>query len=328
MKIEQFKVLKALVAADFNLSRASRHLDISQPQISRIVQQFEQLCKNKIFTRSGRSITGLTTVGQQIMRESDLIDGHWANIQTIIADSSHQGQQRLRIATTHTLARFVLPAVVQEFREQWPNVMISLHQGTPEQMADLLQQGQVDIALFAEGVSAFNNLTVLPCYHWRRAILVPADHALAQYPSVSIRTLHGQPLVTYSFSVVAEGAMHKVFHDRGVKPEVSVVATDADVIKTYVRLGFGIGIVADLAYIKDQDSDLACIDCPEMPLGTIRLAISNKKYLSAFVFDFIALYCPELTRTKIDALSVLGTKGVIDFEQQLQIVEPEWRSGE
>ena len=264
MKLHQLKYLAAVAQSGLNITAAAQKLHTSQPGVSKQIKLLEDELGFQIFTREGRNLTRITPAGQQVIDRALHILQETQAIRDLATELRDEGRGSLSIGTTHTQARYVLPRVIRDFRQQYPNVRLNLHQGTSEQIAEMVAQDRIDCAINTGSDHLFEDLTLLPCYRWHRVIVVPRDHPLAANPRPALKSLGAYPLITYTFSFTGPSSLHQAFARAGLTPDVAITARDADVIKTYVRLGLGVGIVAEMAIDAHEDADLVAIDASHL----------------------------------------------------------------
>ena len=261
MKLQQLKYLLAIVDNGLNITAAADRLYTSQPGVSKQLKLLEEELGLQLFTRKGKSLGSVTPAGQQVIDRARLIMREVENIRSLASDYYLEEEGTLSIATTHTQARYVLPEVIREFRSQYPKVNLNLHQGTSEQIADMVAANEIDFAIATGSRDLFSDLLLIPSYHWDRKILVPKDHELAESDGkVTLHDLAKYPLVSYVFSFGGQSSLKKAFAEEDLEPDVVFTARDADVIKTYVRMGLGVGIVASMADDCDDRKDLVAIE--------------------------------------------------------------------
>ncbi|HUO80727.1 MAG TPA: LysR substrate-binding domain-containing protein [Steroidobacteraceae bacterium] len=269
MKLHQLRYLAAVVQNGLNITTAARKLHTSQPGVSKQLKLLEDELGFPLFERDGRNLTGVTAAGQQVVDRSLRILEEVQNIRRLSADLKDDKSGSLAIGTTHTQARYVLPPIVQRFRAGYADVDLHLHQGSSEQIAELAKLDRIDVAIATGGEALFPGLVLLPCYRWHRRVIVPREHPLAGEGDLSLKTLARYPIVTYTFSFSGRSSLPALFESAGLKLKVALTASDADVIKTYVRLGLGVGIVASVALEPQQDADLVVLDASHLfPLHT------------------------------------------------------------
>ncbi|MDX1653837.1 MAG: HTH-type transcriptional regulator CysB [Candidatus Competibacteraceae bacterium] len=302
MKLQQLRYLCAIAKNNLNISAAAESLYTSQPGVSKQIRLLEDELGVELFNRNGKHLTHITPVGRHIITRAESILREVRNIQTLAEEFRDDTRGNLSIATTHTQARYALPPVIQSFRRHYPAVTLQLHQGSPTQIAQQAASGTVDFAIATEAIELFEDLVMMPCYLWNRCILTPRDHPLAQLERLSIQDLAQHPLVTYVFGFTGRSRLDEAFRAARLKPTVVFTATDADVIKTYVRLGMGVGIIAKMAYDPQLDQDLVALDAAHLfTPSTTRIGFRRGIFLRGFMFDFIELFAPHLTPQVVQA---------------------------
>ena len=302
MKLQQLKYLLAIVDNGLNITAAAERLYTSQPGVSKQLKLLEEELGLQLFARKGKSLGGVTAAGQQVIDRARLIMQEVENIRSLASDYYHEEEGTLSIATTHTQARYVLPDVIQEFRKQYPKVSLNLHQGTSEQIADMVAANEIDFAIATGSRELFSNLLLMPSYHWDRKILVPNDHSLARLDrKLTLHDLADFPLVTYVFSFGGQSSLKRAFAEQGLEPDVVFTARDADVIKTYVRMGLGVGIVASMAADCDDKKDLTAIDAEGLfPRSTTWIGFRKDSVLRRYMLDFVTLFAPHITAEQLE----------------------------
>lgn len=301
MKLQQLRFACEVVQNGLNFTQAAERLATSQPGISKQIRQLEEELGIDIFVRNGKRIIGLTPPGrdiievaQRILRESD-------DLLRISAEFTNQSSGSLTIATTHTQARYALPPVIQRFRERYANVRLALYQGSPTQICEHVVLGNADLAIATEGIELYEQLVMLPCYQWNRSILVQPGHPLLEIQRISLEDVARYPIVTYDFAFAGRSKINRAFEARGLTPNVVLTAIDADIIKTYVELGLGVGILASMAYDPIKDTGLRAIDASHLfAPSTTRIGILKNAYLRGYTFDFIETFAPHLTRQMVE----------------------------
>ena len=256
MKLHQLRYLAAVAQTGLNITAAAEKLHTSQPGVSKQIKLLEDELGFQIFVRDGRNLSRVTPAGQQVIERAVRILREVQNIKRLSDDLKDESRGTLSIATTHTQARYVLPEVIKQFREQYPEVRLHLHQGTSEQIGEMAALDRIDFAIATGSQSLFDGFSLLPCYRWHRHVVVPKGHPLAKVKKPTLKQLAAHPIVTYVFSFTGPSSLHDIFAKEGLVPNVVLTARDADVIKTYVRLGLGIGIVASMAVDPKEDADL------------------------------------------------------------------------
>ena len=301
MNLHQFRFVQEAVRRNLNLTEAAKALHTSQPGVSKAIIELEDELGIEIFARHGKRIKRVTEPGQQVLKSIDIILREVNNLRRIGEQFSHQDSGTLSIATTHTQARYVLPAPVARLRQLYPKVNVSLHQGSPDQVARMLMDETAEIGMATESLTAYPDLITLPCYEWQHMLVFPTDHPLAQKDRVGIEDLAAVPLITYHPSFTGRGRIDQAFAQRNLVPNVVLEAIDSDVIRTYVRLGMGVGIVAEMAVTgENQSNDL--VTRPGAPLfghNLTRVAFKRGAYLRQFVLRFAELLSDRLSRDLI-----------------------------
>ncbi len=307
MKLQQLLSIAEVQKNGLNVSQAAQVLHSSQPGISRSIRQLEDELGVEIFERSGKHLVGVTAAGQDILSAAHDILQRVENIKTVADEHKSERQGALSIATTHTQSRYVLPPVIQQFIEQHPEVALHMHQGTPIQIAELAADGTADLAIATEAMEYFDDLLMLPCYTWNRAVLVPKSHPLAQENTLTLENISRYPIVTYTFGFTGRSRLDEAFQARHLSAKVVFTAADADVIKTYVRLGLGVGIVARMAFDPKSDGDLLALDASHLFADSItHVGVKKNKQLRGYMYDFIESFAPHLTRDLVQ--EVICTK--------------------
>jgi LysR family cys regulon transcriptional activator len=314
MTLQQLRYLLAIADSGLNITAAAERLYTSQPGISKQLKLLEQELKVQLFTRKGKSLSAITPAGHDVIGRARKIMREVDNIRSLASNLSGEEEGTLSIATTHTQARYVLPDINREFRERYPKVNLELHQGTSEQIAELVADNRVDFAIATGAYNLFPGLVLLPCYHWNRIVLAPKGHPIAEDKSkLDIARLAEYPLVTYVFSLTGESSFKKAFTDKGLDPDVVFTARDADIIKTYVRMGMGVGVVAGMAYECQDEEDLVAISAEGMfPRVTTWLGFRRDSVLRGYMVDFISLFAPHLTPELTRQATELESQGEVD----------------
>lgn len=301
MNLQRLEVFEAIIRNDFNVSKASHELRQSQPGLSKHLQLLEQELKVPLFVRKGRRLVGLTEPGREVHRVAERMIKDAESLSGIAVGFREAEHGSLTIATTHTQARYALPKTVMAFRKRHPKVHLALHQGSPSQVIEEVLSGHADIAIATEGIHDVPEITALPCYDWNRSIIVPEDHLLARGPALTLEQIAQHPIVTYAFAFTGRSQINAAFMARGLRPEVVLSAIDADIIKTYVRLGFGVGIVASMAFDEHADRGLVARDASHLfPSSTTALGILRGTYLRGYAYSFVELFAPHLSRAVVD----------------------------
>ncbi len=309
MKLQQLRYLVEIARHDLNLSQTAAGLFTSQPGISKQIKLLEEELGLRMFTRSGKHLTEITPAGEAVMAVADRILADVATIRRIAADFKDQQHGTLAIATTHTQARYALPPVIKAFIARYPEVALHMHQGTPMQISDLAATRQVDFAIATEALELFENLVMLPCYRWNRSILVPHGHPLIEERPLTLEAVAGYPIITYVFGFTGRSQLDQAFQKHGLAPRVVLTAVDADVIKTYVKLGLGVGIIAGMAYDPKTDPELVPLDAGHLFEPSVtRIGFRKGTFLRGYMYDFIEGFAPHLTRTVVDAAAAARSR--------------------
>ena len=313
MTLQQLRYLLGIADSGLNITAAAERLYTSQPGISKQLKLLEQELGIQLFTRKGKSLAAITPAGHEVIARARRILREVENIRSLASDLSEEQEGTLSIATTHTQARYVLPEVIQEFRTRYPKVNLELHQGTAEQIAELVAANRVDFAIASGSSTLFPDLVLLPCYEWDRIVLVPDGHELAKTNEpMTIESLSRFPLVTYVFSLTGESSFKKAFTDKELEPDVVFTARDADIIKTYVRMGMGVGVVAAMAWECGDKNDMVAIDATGLfPRVTTWIGFRRDSVLRGYMVDFAALFAPHLSPELVQrAASMENQEGV------------------
>ncbi|MGB5258355.1 MAG: HTH-type transcriptional regulator CysB [Woeseiaceae bacterium] len=314
MKLQQLKYLLAIADNGLNITAAAERLYTSQPGVSKQLKLLEEELGLQLFARKGKSLESVTPAGEQVIARARSIMQEVDNIRSLASEYFEQEEGSLSIATTHTQARYVLPEVVARFRERFPKVSLNLHQGTSEQIADMLAANDIDFAIATGSRELFSELLLVPSYHWDRSIIVPVGHELTTLGRrLTLRDLAKYPLVTYVFSFGGQSSFKRAFADEGLEPNVVFTARDADVIKTYVRMGMGVGIVASMAADCSDREDLRTIDAAGLfPRSTTWIGFRKDAVLRRYMTEFVQLFAPHVTAKHIEEIRRAATQETID----------------
>jgi LysR family cys regulon transcriptional activator len=313
MKLQQLRYIVEVLNHNLNVSSTAESLFTSQPGISKQVRMLEDELGVQIFARSGKHLTQVTAAGEEVIAIANQILAQVDAIKAVAAEYNQPDQGRLSIATTHTQARYVLPTVITAFKQRYPKVTLHMHQGSPEHISEATAKGRADFAIATEALHLYQDLTMLPCYHWNRSIIVPPDHALASAAKVTISDLAKHPIVTYVHGFTGRSELDKAFNRAGLKPNVVFTATDADVIKTYVKMRLGVGVIATMAYDKVTDADLVAIPAEHLfAASTTKIGFRKGSFLRSYMFDFIEGFAPHLTRTRVEQAMACRTQDDVD----------------
>lgn len=317
MKLQQLRFLVAIAKNNLNISEAAEYLYTSQPGVSKQIKLLEEELGVEIFTRNGKHLTRITPAGQRIIDHAEKVLSEVRNIRSLSSEFKDEDQGVLTIATTHTQARYILPAVVDTFRGQYPNVDLHLNQGTPKLIADMAVTGEAEFAIATEALAQYPDLLALPVYSWNRCVVVPRSHQLAKYANepegLTLAELAKHPIVTYVKALTGRGLTDDAFMAEGLKPDLVLTATDADVIKTYVRLGLGVGLIARMAYEKRSDSDLVTIDAEHLFKSSItKIAFRRGTYLRSYMYRFLEDFAEHLSRDFVNELILTKNQNEVD----------------
>jgi LysR family cys regulon transcriptional activator len=308
MKLHQLRYLAAIAQSGLNITAAAQKLHTSQPGVSKQIKLLEDELGFQIFVREGRNLTRITAAGQQVIDRALRILQEAQSIRDLSTELRDEGRGSLSIGTTHTQARYVLPDVIRKFRGSYPQVRLNLHQGTSEQIAEMVAQDRIDCAIATGSEHLFTDLTLMPCYRWKRTVIVPRSHPLAASGRLTLKALANHPLVTYTFSFTGPSSLHEAFARSGLVPNVAITARDADVIKTYVRLGLGVGIVASMAVDPTEDADLVALDASHLfNAHTTWIGFRRGTLLRKYMYEFAQLLAPHLDRRLVDRAHRLGS---------------------
>lgn len=303
MNFQQLRSVREAARRGFNLTEVAQWLHTSQPGVSRQIRELEDELGLEIFVRAGKRLTGLTAPGAALMPIVERLLIEADNLKRAGDDFAHQGRGTLRIAATHSQARYALPHAVRDFRSTHPRVALHMHQGSPHQIAQMLIDGSADVGIATEALAQYDELVALPCYSWTHVVVLPPDHELASLRtpgSLSLQQLARHPIVTYESGYTGRAHIDQAFAKAGLAPEVVLQAMDADVIKTYVELGLGVGIVAAIAFDEARDTHLRAIDARHLFAANMtRLAVRRGAYLRDYVYAFIAGFSPPLTKVLV-----------------------------
>jgi LysR family cys regulon transcriptional activator len=302
MNFQQLRSVRETVRRGFNLTEVAQTLHTSQPGVSRQIRELEDELGVQLFVRAGKRLTGLTPPGAAALPIVERLLADADNLRRAGADFAQQQQGPLSIAATHSQARYALPTVVRDFRQSHPDVQLQLHQGSPKQIAQMQLDGEADLGIATEALASYPELVALPCYRWTHSVLVPPGHALLDGRPLTLERLAEHALITYDSGYTGRSHIDDAFAAAGLEPTLALTAMDADVIKTYVELGLGVGIVAAIAYDPQRDLQLRALDARHLfAVNMTRLAVKRGSWLRGYVFDFIEGFAPSLTREVVQA---------------------------
>ena len=302
MNLQQLRYLCAIVDNNLNVSEAAESLFTSQPGVSKQVRQLEDELGVRVFVRAGKRLASITPAGEAVVSAARRALKEIENLKRVGAEYKSEDEGTFAIATTHTQARYVLPRVLRDFAARYPKVKLELHQGNPMQVAVQTASGDADVGIATEALASFPDLITLPCYQWNRCVLVPRGHPLAKVKPLTLAAIAKYPIVTYDFTFTGRSQINAAFEAEGLTPKVVLTALDSDVIKTYVELGMGVGIIAQMAYDATRDGAFEKLDAGHLfAPSTTKLALRRGVFLRGYVYDFIVLFAPALDRATVDA---------------------------
>jgi len=300
MNFQQLRIIRETVRRNFNLTEVANALFTSQSGVSKHIKDLEDELGVELFVRKGKRLLGLTDPGKElvVMVERMLLDA--GNIKRLAEQYSNRDEGRLTVVTTHTQARYALPKVVTAFKKAYPKVHLKLHQGSPEEIVSMLMDGQADIGVATEAIAEVTGLASFPYYSWHHSVIVPGGHPLEKVQPLTLEAIAEFPLITYHEGFTGRTNIDKTFAAAGLAPDVAMSAMDADVIKTYVELGLGVGIIASMAFQPGREGDLRLLDSTHLfPPNTTRIAVRRGHYLRGFAYRFIEMCSPALTEATI-----------------------------
>ncbi|MDD2723957.1 MAG: CysB family HTH-type transcriptional regulator [Methylovulum sp.] len=302
MKLHQLRYVREIARQNLNISQAAEILHTSQSGISKQIQLLEEELNLHVFERNGKRLTGVTESGKLILTLAERALREIENIKRVSEEFSQKETGSLTLATTHTQARYRLPSAVQAFIQRYPDVKLHIHQGNPTQVAEQVARGEADIGIATEVISSYDKLLCFPCYQWNRCIIAPHSHPLFNDLPLTLEKISQYPLITYDFTFTGGSVVNRVFAEAGLVPNVVLTAIDADVIKTYVNLGLGIGLLANIAFDPERDGGLGIIDASHLfPSSTTYLGLRRDVYLRGYMYELIQLLAPQFDRKAIDA---------------------------
>ncbi len=313
MKLQQLRYIVVVLNNNLNVSATAEVLFTSQPGISKQVRMLEDELGIQIFGRSGKHLTHVTPAGQEVINIAQQILSKVEGIKAVAREHTQPDEGKLRIATTHTQARYALPSVIQGFIKKYGKVSLQMSQGTPAQISDAAAKGEADFAIATESLHLYNDLVMLPCYHWNRSVIVRKDHPLARKQNITIQDIAKFSLVTYVFGFTGRSELDAAFEKAGAEPKIAFTATDADVIKTYVRLGVGVGVIASMAIDPAIDNDLVSIDASHLfKASTTKIGFRRGSFLRGYMFDFIERFAPHLNKHVVTQAMLLKNNVEVD----------------
>ena len=296
MKLQQLRCVYQIVQNDFNISKAAEFLHTSQPGVSKQIQLLEDEVGIKIFQRNGKRLTGLSDAGNDLYKSISEIIREVSNIKNISHEHENDDNGSFTIATTHTQARYKLPKVVEAFVKKYPKIDLNIHQGDPSQVTEQILKGDADVGIATESIGHNANIICIPCYSWNRVLVFPKNHALSSIKEITLQNIASYPMITYDYAFTGSTIVSKVFKEANISPNIMLTAIDADVIKTYVELNLGVGLIAEMAYDKNKDSALESRDVSHLfPTSTTYIGIRKETFVRGFVYEFIKMFTPDIT---------------------------------
>lgn len=301
MNIQQLRYIREVARCGMNISAAAQVLNTAQPGISNQIRRLEKELGVQIFERNGKRLVGLTQPGRAVLAMAERVLRELEHIKQVGFDYTDQASGTLSIATTHTQARYALPPVIKQFVAQYPNVRLHLHQGDPMQIARLVASGVADIAIATEGIDLVEDLVVMSCYDWNHCVIAPPGLPILRDHPLTLEKIAEYPIVTYDFSFAGRARINDAFERAGLRPNVVFSAIDSDVIKTYVELGIGIGLMASMAWDPERDTNLRMLDASHLfEPCTARLGLRRGAQLRGYMYAFIEMFVPHLARQDVD----------------------------
>ncbi|MBL8443680.1 MAG: HTH-type transcriptional regulator CysB [Zoogloeaceae bacterium] len=301
MNLQQLRYVYEVARRGLNVSDAADALYTSQPGVSKQIRQFESELGVDIFVRHGKRLIDITEPGRQVLAIAERMLHDMDNLRQVGDEFSREAVGRLSIATTHTQARYALPAVIKAFLARYPGVRLELHQGNPRQVCEMTLSGEADLAIATEAIADFDDLVMLPCHQWNRCVIASQRHPILTSQPLTLEAIARHPIITYDDAFTGRSVINKAFLGRGLKPNVVLTAIDSDVIKTYVAMDLGIGILARMAYDPAEDRKLGMVDASHLfESSTTRIGLRRNAYLRGYVYEFIERFAPHLTRRMVD----------------------------
>jgi len=301
MNLQQLKYLREVVRCGLNISTAANVLHTAQPGISNQIRQLEDELNIQIFERNGKRLVGITQPGRAVLAMAERVLREIENIRQVGHEFTHDASGSLSIATTHTQARYALPPVIKTFTEQYPNIRLHIHQGNPTQIAQMVVSGAADLAIATEGMDEFEDIVVLPCYQWNHCLVAPPGLPILREEPLTLEAIAEYPIVTYELAFAGRMRINDAFSEAGLRPNVVLAAIDADVIKTYVELGLGVGLIASMAFDEKRDTELRMRDVSHLfAPSTTRIGLRRAAHLRGFTYAFIEMFASQLDRRAVD----------------------------
>jgi len=300
MKLQQLRCIFQIVQSEFNISKASEVLNTSQPGVSKQIKLLEDEIGIKIFQRNGKRLVNLTEPGELILSSIETILQESNNIKVISEEYIEKDQGTFTIATTHTQARYKLPKVVEEFVKKYPKTNLNIHQGNPSQVTDQIINGEADVGIATESINLSEDILTIPCYQWNRCVVMPKNHPLTEVRKITLEDLATYPMITYDYAFTGSTIVSEVFKNANIEPNIMLTAIDADVIKTYVSLNMGIGLIAEMAFDASTDYPMVSRDVSHLfPLSTTYIGIRRENFLRKYTSDFIRMFIPKVSENEL-----------------------------
>lgn len=313
MKLQQLRYIWEVARHDLNVSATAQSLYTSQPGISKQIRLLEDELGVEVFARSGKHLTHVTPAGRAILDIAGEILQKSENIRQVASEFRNETKGSLTVATTHTQARYALPPTITRFMHIYPDVSLHMHQGTPMQISEMAADGTADFAIATEAMFHFKDLIMMPCYRWNRSIIVPENHPLTQKSQLTLKDIADYPIVTYVFGFTGRSKLDEAFEREGLTPKVVFTAVDADVIKAYVRLNLGVGIIASMAFQPELDSGLVALDASHLfESSTTHIGFRKTTFLRGYMYEFIQLFAPHLTRELVEQVQASESRSEIE----------------
>ncbi len=302
MNIQQLRYIREVVRCGMNISTAANVLHTAQPGISHQIRLLEDELQVQIFERNGKRLVGLTRPGRAVLATAERILREVEELRQIGYEFTHDARGTLSIATTHTQARYALPRIIKQFSEAYPDVRLHLHQGNPGQIAQWVASGVADIAVATEGMALYEDLVTLSCFEWTHCVIAPPGLPILREDPLTLEAIAQYPIVTYDVAFAGRSKINEAFEQAGLRPNVVFSAIDSDVIKTYVEIGLGIGLMASMAFDPERDKNLRMMDAGHLfEPNTTRIGLRRGMHLRGYMYAFIELFAPKLDRRAVDA---------------------------
>lgn len=301
MNLQQLRYIREVVRCGLNISTAANVLHTAQPGISHQIRLLEEELNVRIFERNGKRLVGVTQPGRAVLATAERILREVEGLKQVGYEFTGDARGTLSIATTHTQARYALPDVIRRFTEAYPNIRLHLHQGNPGQIAQWVASGVADLAIATEGMSLYEDLVTLSCYEWTHCVIAPPGLPILREDPLTLEAIAAYPVVTYDVSFAGRTKINEAFERAGLRPNVVFSAIDSDVIKTYVEIGLGIGLMAKMAFDPERDRNLRMMDAGHLfEPNTTRIGLRRGGHLRGFMYAFIEMFAPQLDRRAVD----------------------------